>query len=117
MTKGLNCSFDFYVIGLDTQQVYNAKCYEKGLELSKAIEIFREAVKTYPNSVIALGVNYETERKDLNNMGCGGCDLIQLIDGKIKFSKDYTKSSVLAGEGLICNNTVKILEREFAKER
>lgn len=111
MVKGVNCKFDFYVIGLDTQRKYNEKMHDKGLELNEAIAVMESQVKKYPKATIALGVNYNTERKDLNSMGVGGCDLVQYVDGMFKVSDDCKKSEVLSTEGLIVNNTMKILSR------
>lgn len=113
MTSGVNCNcnFDFYVIGLDSLSKYNKGIYEKDLELSNAIAIIKNKVIEYPESVMALGVNYITDRRDLNNMGCGGCDLIQFVDGKWKISDDYKQSNILSTEGLIANNTMRILKR------
>lgn len=116
MTKGAICEFDFYVIGLDTQKVYNEKMYEKGLSLQDAITVFKDVIIKYPNAIIALGVSYITNRYDLNNMGEGAVDLIHFDAGSMRMIKDYLKSEVINQEAIIYNNTVSIIKKTFIKE-
>ncbi|MGF7018755.1 hypothetical protein M2145_002530 [Lachnospiraceae bacterium PF1-21] len=115
MTKGNACEFDFYVIGLLDMPKGEA-LHEKGLDLHEAIKTFEEGIGKYPNSVIALGVNYISNKELGLKYRQGGADLVQLVKGKIHFPEDCRTSKVLSQEGLICVNALNILKQTFEGE-
>ncbi|MGF6990437.1 hypothetical protein M2150_001698 [Lachnospiraceae bacterium PM6-15] len=115
MTKGNVCEFDFYVIGL-LDMPEGETLHEMGLDLHEAMKTFEEGIGKYPNSVVALGVNYIANKELGLKYRQGGADLVQFLRGKMHFSEDCLKSKVLSQEGLICVNALNILKQTFEGE-
>lgn len=65
----------------------------------------REAIKhIYNNEYTALGIQKNQTFS---------CDLLIKSGGKYTISQDYTKSDIFKNDGLISQNSIKILQREF----
>lgn len=114
ITKGVVCAFDFYVRAFDTKNGY-ADYGEplKLLSLEEAKSEFAKRCAQNPLSVnTMLGVEYATDRRDLDPNGIGAADILQCINGHLNISDDYKLSNVLSQEKLIAVNAVGILKRE-----
>lgn len=117
MTKGNVCSFSFYVTALDTKKHFES--YGKtanGLSLEQAKSEFAKRCSENPVTVnTMLGVEYETDRKDLEPRGKGAADLLICSNGFLKLSEDYKQSKVLQNEKLISMNAISVLKREASR--
>lgn len=117
ITHGNVCDFSFYVTEFDAKNNYT----EVGtpatkLSLEQAKEEFAKRCSESPISVnTMLGVEYTTDRKNLEPMGMGAADLLQRVNGVLRLSEDYKLSQLLSQERLISVNAISILEREAAR--
>lgn len=117
ITKGNITTFSFYVAAFDTKNSYRS--YGESatqLSLEQAKEEFAKRCAQNPLSVnTVLGVDYSTNRRDLDPHGMGSADLLQCINGHLRLSDDYKLSEILSCEKLITVNAMSILEREAAR--
>ena len=114
ITKGNICDFSFYVIAFDSRNnygEYGTASQELSLEQAK-LEFAKRCAENPMSVNTMLGVDFTTDRKDLEPMGMGAADILQCINGHLKISDDYKLSSVLSQEKLIAVNAVAILKRE-----
>ena len=113
-THGKYCDFNFYVTSLDAENGYAAtEPMSSGLSLLEAVSDFYKRCGRYPSSTnIMLGVEYTTDRRDLEPAGKGAADLLQRVSGHLHLSRDYEQSAVLSQEGLIANNAVSFLKQQ-----
>lgn len=99
IVHGNVCDFTFYVTSFDSEN--RGREPEKivlNLTLDEAKEEFASRASRYPDSVVTLlGVNYKTERRDLNRHGVGADDLVVCADGKFQML-DWKSDSVLTAE-------------------
>lgn len=117
ITKGNITSFSFYVAAFDTKNSYrNYGEAATQLSLEQAKAEFAKRCAQNPLSVnTVLGVDYSTNRLDLEPHGTGSADLLQCVNGHLELSDDYKLSKVLSHETLISVNAMSILEREAAR--
>lgn len=112
--KGNVCEFRFYVMAFDTKnhfQSYGEKA--DGLSLEQAKLEFTKRCSENPITVnTMLGVEYETDRNDLEPRGKGAADLLISSNGFLKLSEEYKQSKVLQMEKLISVNAISALKRE-----
>jgi|694.fasta_scaffold117969_6 hypothetical protein len=84
---------------------YKFYVYNNKARYYKNFEDARESIKhIYSNDYLALGVT-----KD----GLYSCDLLIKENGNYRISLDYQKLENFSNDGLIANNTIQILKREF----
>lgn len=117
ITKGNVCDFSFYVTAFDTKKAYsNYGAPSLGLSLEQAKAEFEKRCAENPLSVnTMLGVEYRTDRKELDPRGVGAVDLLQCINGRLAIPEDYKQSAVLMQEKLISLNAAAVIRREAAR--
>lgn len=94
------CNYNFYVISFDTADRYkNAEPTAYDLTLDEAKAEFINRLNKYPDTINTnLGIEFKTDRRDLNPQSIGAMDLIRYADGKMKLSEDWIKDPVLKEE-------------------
>ena len=109
ITKGNITSFSFYVTAFDTKNSYrNYGEAATQLSLEQAKAEFAKRCAQNPLSVnTVLGVDYSTNRLDLEPHGTGSADLLQCVNGHLELSDDYK----LSNSGLVYGNHSDIHDR------
>lgn len=117
ITKGNICDFSFYVTAFDSRNKYaEYGTASQELSLEQAKSEFAKRCAENPISVnTMLGVDFTTDRKDLEPMGMGAADLLQCINGHLRLSEDYKLSQALMQEKLISVNAIAMLQREAVR--
>lgn len=112
-TFGNACDYTLYVTSFDTENHgRNTEPMAVDLTLDEAKEEFANRLNRYPDSVIKLlGVEYRTDRRDLNPHGVGADDLIRCIDGKLQLP-DWKSDPVLTAEAAFPNTAIAL--KQFA---
>jgi len=113
ITKGNICNFSFYVAEYDPQtgEEYSEPITELSLEQAKK-EFERKCANTPTNITTVLGVDFTTDRRDLEPSGKGGAELLRREHGYLSLSDAYKQSQILKGERLISGNAIHNLDNE-----
>lgn len=117
ITRGKVCDFSFYVRAFNSRERFSD--YREpvtGISIQEAMKEFERQCAENPDYVnTMLGLDFTTQRKNLEPHGVGSVDMLQCIKGRLHLCEDYKLSEVLTQEALISVNAVEMLKKEAVR--
>lgn len=117
ITRGKVCDFSFYVMAFNSRERFsNYREPVTGISIQEAMKEFERQCAENPDYVnTMLGLDFTTQKKDLEPHGVGSVDMLQCIKGRLHLCEDYKLSEVLTQEALISVNAVEMLKKEAVR--